>query len=199
LRWHHECGKTKRIGAGESEAWFSPRRAVTIAGRSGRCGIGVRRWIEPLADLSRASGGPGVVPAFEDLLSSRDRELLDDQRYASAFAGFSEHRGEAVTREHRLRRIHDGYLVAITGQRNGLITGPAADIGHSGRRPGQMIPQMSSNHLGAHPAAQRPVMPVHETPGQRSPQVISRHQFSLPQAPSRPPTTPSTQHTESGM
>jgi hypothetical protein len=27
-----------------------------------------------------------VVSAFEDLLSSRDRELLDDQRHASAFA-----------------------------------------------------------------------------------------------------------------
>jgi pimeloyl-ACP methyl ester carboxylesterase len=86
LRWHHECGKTKRIGAGESEAWFNPRRALTVAGRSGRCGIGVRRWIEPLADLSRVSGGPGVVSDFADLLSSRDRELLDDQRYTSAFA-----------------------------------------------------------------------------------------------------------------
>ena len=86
MRWHHEYGKTKRIGAGESEAWFNPRRALTVAGRSGRCGIGVRRWIEPLADLSRVSGGPGVASAFEDLLSSRDRELLDDQRYASAFA-----------------------------------------------------------------------------------------------------------------
>jgi pimeloyl-ACP methyl ester carboxylesterase len=41
---------------------------------------------EPLAELSRVSGGSGVVSAFEDLLSSRDRELLDDQRYASAFA-----------------------------------------------------------------------------------------------------------------
>jgi hypothetical protein len=30
----------------------TPRRALTVAGRSGHCGIGARRWIEPLADLS---------------------------------------------------------------------------------------------------------------------------------------------------
>jgi hypothetical protein len=53
------CGTTKRIVAGESEAWFNPRRALTVAGRSGRCGIGVRRWIEPLADLSRVSVAQG--------------------------------------------------------------------------------------------------------------------------------------------
>jgi pimeloyl-ACP methyl ester carboxylesterase len=41
---------------------------------------------EPLAELSREPGSSGVLSAFEDLLSSRDRELLDDQRYASAFA-----------------------------------------------------------------------------------------------------------------
>jgi len=41
---------------------------------------------EPLAELSRVPGGSGVVSAFEDLLSPRDRELLGDQRYASAFA-----------------------------------------------------------------------------------------------------------------
>jgi pimeloyl-ACP methyl ester carboxylesterase len=41
---------------------------------------------EPLAELARVPGGPGVVSAFEDLLSSRDSELLQDQRFASAFA-----------------------------------------------------------------------------------------------------------------
>jgi pimeloyl-ACP methyl ester carboxylesterase len=41
---------------------------------------------EPLAELARVAGGTGVVPAFEKLLSARDRELLADQRYASAFA-----------------------------------------------------------------------------------------------------------------
>ena len=41
---------------------------------------------DPLAELARVSGGAGVVPAFEELLSLRDRELLQDQRYASAFA-----------------------------------------------------------------------------------------------------------------
>ncbi len=86
MRWHHERGKTKRTGAGESEACSSPRRALAVAGRSGRCGTGVRRWIEPLAALSRASAGPGVAPAFEDLLSPRDRKLPDGQRYAPAFA-----------------------------------------------------------------------------------------------------------------
>jgi pimeloyl-ACP methyl ester carboxylesterase len=41
---------------------------------------------EPLAELSREPGSAGVLSAFADLLSSRDRELLDDQRYAAAFA-----------------------------------------------------------------------------------------------------------------
>ena len=41
---------------------------------------------EPLAELSRASGGAGMVSAFGELLSSRDSELLQDQRYASALA-----------------------------------------------------------------------------------------------------------------
>lgn len=41
---------------------------------------------EPLAELARVSGGAGVASAFEDLLSSRDSELLHDQRFASAFA-----------------------------------------------------------------------------------------------------------------
>jgi pimeloyl-ACP methyl ester carboxylesterase len=41
---------------------------------------------EPLAELARASGGPGVVSALEDLVSPRDSELLQDQRFASAFA-----------------------------------------------------------------------------------------------------------------
>jgi len=41
---------------------------------------------EPLAELAREAGGGGVVSAFEDLLSSRDGELLRGQRYASAFA-----------------------------------------------------------------------------------------------------------------
>jgi pimeloyl-ACP methyl ester carboxylesterase len=41
---------------------------------------------EPLAELSRADADPGVVSAFADLLSSRDRELLADQRFASTFA-----------------------------------------------------------------------------------------------------------------
>jgi pimeloyl-ACP methyl ester carboxylesterase len=41
---------------------------------------------EPLAELSREPGSSGVLSAFADLLSSRDRELLDDQGHASAFA-----------------------------------------------------------------------------------------------------------------
>jgi pimeloyl-ACP methyl ester carboxylesterase len=40
---------------------------------------------EPLAELSREPGSFGVLSAV-DVLCSRDRELLDDQRYASAFA-----------------------------------------------------------------------------------------------------------------
>jgi pimeloyl-ACP methyl ester carboxylesterase len=41
---------------------------------------------EPLAELCREPGSSGVLSAFEGLLSSRDRELLADQRSASAFA-----------------------------------------------------------------------------------------------------------------
>ncbi len=41
---------------------------------------------EPLAELSRESGSSWVLSAYEGLGSSRDRELLDDRRYASAFA-----------------------------------------------------------------------------------------------------------------
>jgi short chain dehydrogenase len=40
---------------------------------------------DALAELAGVSGGSGVVAAFADLLSSRDGELLQDQRYASAF------------------------------------------------------------------------------------------------------------------
>jgi pimeloyl-ACP methyl ester carboxylesterase len=41
---------------------------------------------EPLAELARTSGNSELLAAFEGLLSSRDRELLKDQRFASAFA-----------------------------------------------------------------------------------------------------------------
>ncbi len=41
---------------------------------------------EPLAELSGVSGGSAMVSAFADKLSSRDRELLADQRYAATFA-----------------------------------------------------------------------------------------------------------------
>jgi pimeloyl-ACP methyl ester carboxylesterase len=43
---------------------------------------GSGRWLSWLA----CPAAPGVAPAFGDLLSPRDRELLQDQRYASAFA-----------------------------------------------------------------------------------------------------------------
>jgi pimeloyl-ACP methyl ester carboxylesterase len=42
--------------------------------------------LEPLAEMSREPGSSWVLPAFEDILSSRDRELLDEQRYAADFA-----------------------------------------------------------------------------------------------------------------
>lgn len=42
---------------------------------------------EPLVELVRVSGGPGLVSAFEDqdLFSSRDSELVRDPRFAPAF------------------------------------------------------------------------------------------------------------------
>jgi pimeloyl-ACP methyl ester carboxylesterase len=42
--------------------------------------------LEPLAELTREPGSSWVLSAFEDVLSSRDRELLDDQGYAADFA-----------------------------------------------------------------------------------------------------------------
>jgi pimeloyl-ACP methyl ester carboxylesterase len=42
---------------------------------------------EPLVELARESDGAGVMSAFADLLSARDSELLQDQRFASTFAG----------------------------------------------------------------------------------------------------------------
>jgi pimeloyl-ACP methyl ester carboxylesterase len=41
---------------------------------------------EPLVELSRMPGSAGLLSAFEGALSSRDRELLNDQRYATAWA-----------------------------------------------------------------------------------------------------------------
>lgn len=40
---------------------------------------------EPLAELLRDPGGPGIVSAFADALSPRDSELLADPRFAAAF------------------------------------------------------------------------------------------------------------------
>jgi pimeloyl-ACP methyl ester carboxylesterase len=37
---------------------------------------------EPLAERAASSGGPGMVAAFADLLSPRDRQLFQDQRFA---------------------------------------------------------------------------------------------------------------------
>ncbi len=44
------------------------------------------KGFEPLAELSREPGSSAVLSAFEDVLCSRDRELLDDPLYAEAFA-----------------------------------------------------------------------------------------------------------------
>jgi hypothetical protein len=52
-----------------------------------------------------------------------------------------------------------------------------------------MLPEMARDHMGAHPAAQRPVVPIYEPLSQRSPYVISRHPFSLPQT-QPPPAAP---------
>jgi pimeloyl-ACP methyl ester carboxylesterase len=41
---------------------------------------------EPLAELSRMPGNAGILSAFKGALSSRDRELLNDRRYGTAWA-----------------------------------------------------------------------------------------------------------------
>jgi pimeloyl-ACP methyl ester carboxylesterase len=43
-------------------------------------------WFEPLAELSRKPDSSELLAAFEGGLSSRDRELLEDRRFAAAFA-----------------------------------------------------------------------------------------------------------------
>jgi hypothetical protein len=83
-------------------------------------------------------------------------------------------------REHRRGRIHDGHLIAIPGQGNRLITGPAPDIDQCDWRLRQMVPKVAADHVGAYTPPHRPVVPIHETLSQRSPHVISRHQPSLP-------------------
>jgi pimeloyl-ACP methyl ester carboxylesterase len=40
---------------------------------------------EPLVELIGASGGPGIVAAFESVLSSRDSELMREPRFAASF------------------------------------------------------------------------------------------------------------------
>jgi pimeloyl-ACP methyl ester carboxylesterase len=40
---------------------------------------------EPLVELAKDPGGPGVAPAFADTLSPRDRELFSDRAFLSAF------------------------------------------------------------------------------------------------------------------
>jgi len=65
----------------------SDRAAVSLLpGDRAAAASALAAGFEPLAELSRVSGGSGVVSAFEDLLSSRDSELLQDQRFASALA-----------------------------------------------------------------------------------------------------------------
>jgi pimeloyl-ACP methyl ester carboxylesterase len=44
------------------------------------------KGFEPVTELSRAPGSAGLLSAFKDVLSFRDGELLDDQRYAAALA-----------------------------------------------------------------------------------------------------------------
>ena len=64
------------------------RAAVALlAGDPAAAASAFAAGFEPLAELSRVSGGPGVASAFGDLLSSRDRQLLADRRFASVFAG----------------------------------------------------------------------------------------------------------------
>jgi pimeloyl-ACP methyl ester carboxylesterase len=41
---------------------------------------------EPLAELSRTPGNAGILSAFKGALSSRDRDLLNDRRYGTAWA-----------------------------------------------------------------------------------------------------------------
>jgi pimeloyl-ACP methyl ester carboxylesterase len=65
----------------------SDRAAVSLlpgdpAGAASAFAVG----FEPLVQLSRISGGSGMASAFPEMLSCRDRELLQDERFAAAFA-----------------------------------------------------------------------------------------------------------------
>lgn len=93
------CGRVTRVGIASGAGPFqlvpgalddlddNDRAAMSLLpGDPAAAAAGFAAGFEPLAELSRVSGGSGVVSAFEDLLSSRDSELLHDQRFASAFA-----------------------------------------------------------------------------------------------------------------
>jgi hypothetical protein len=55
---------------------------ATLPRRQRRSPPGSSRWLR----LSRKPDAAGLLSAFEGALSSRDRELLNDQRYVTAFA-----------------------------------------------------------------------------------------------------------------
>lgn len=75
-------------GPAQARARRAPARAALLllpgdpAAAAPAFAAGSSRWLPCLVPPA----APGVVPAFEDLLSSRDRELPDGQRYAPAFA-----------------------------------------------------------------------------------------------------------------
>jgi pimeloyl-ACP methyl ester carboxylesterase len=62
------------------------RAAVALLpGDPAGAAAGFAAGFEPLAVLSRADGGSGLVAAFEEALSARDRELVADPRFGTVF------------------------------------------------------------------------------------------------------------------
>jgi len=63
------------------------RAAVALLpGDPAAAAAGFAAGFGPLVELARESGGSAVAAAFEDLLSPRDSELMQEQRFASSFA-----------------------------------------------------------------------------------------------------------------
>jgi pimeloyl-ACP methyl ester carboxylesterase len=80
------AGPFQRVPGALDDLDEGDRAAVSLLpGNPAAAASAFAAGFEPLAELARVPG-TGVISAFGDLLSSRDSELLADQRFASAFA-----------------------------------------------------------------------------------------------------------------
>ena len=81
------AGPFQRVPGALGELDDNDRAAVALLpGDPAGAAAAFAAGFEPLVELVRADDGPGIVSAFQELLSPRDNELLRDPRLAAAFA-----------------------------------------------------------------------------------------------------------------